>query len=118
IAAGDYILVASDHGLATCLDARDGAVQWSKQLSRHYSASLVAAGGLVYFLDDAGVTQVVRPGREFEAVAINRLFEPAENDEQKESCSASPALSQGQIFVRTDKALYCIGKRKREVGLK
>jgi len=118
IAAGDYILVASDHGLATCLDARDGTVQWSKQLSRHYSASLVAAGGLVYFLDDAGVTQVVRPGKEFEAVAVNRLFEAAESDDQKESCSASPAVSQGQIFVRTDKALYCIGKSGRQVGLK
>jgi outer membrane protein assembly factor BamB len=111
IGLGDYILVASDHGLATCLAARDGAVQWSKQLSRHYSASLVAAGGLVYFLDDAGMTQVVRPGREFEALAVNKLFEPAESDEQKDACSASPAISQGQIFIRTEKALYCVGRR-------
>jgi hypothetical protein len=118
IAVGDYILVASDHGLATCLDARDGAVLWSKQLSRHYSASLVAADGLVYILDDAGVTQVVRPGKEFQSLAVNKLFEPAESDDQKDACSASPAISQRQIFIRTEKALYCIGKKGREVGQK
>src|SRR5438132_4728350 len=76
IALGDYFLVASDGGLATCLDVRSGKVQWSKKLSRHYSASLVASGGLAYFLDDFGVMQVVRPGPEFEAVAVNSLFEP------------------------------------------
>jgi hypothetical protein len=81
-------------------------------LSRHFSASLVAAGGLIYFLDDLGVTHVVKPGKEFDAVAVNKLFEPAGNDEQQDACSASPAISQGQIFVRTEKALYCIGKGK------
>ena len=110
IAVGDYILVASDFGLATCLDAATGGVQWSKQLSRHFSASLVEAGGLVYFLDDAGVTHVVKPGKEFNAVAINKLFDPTESGELQDSCSASPAISQGQIFLRTEKALYCIGK--------
>jgi hypothetical protein len=49
---------------------------------------------------------------------VNKLFEPAESDDQKDACSASPAISQGQIFVRTEKALYCIGKKGREVGQK
>lgn len=116
IAVGDYFLVASDGGQATCLDVRTGNVQWSNNLSRHFSASLVTAGGLVYFLDDFGVTQVVNPGKTFEAVAVNKLFESSENDDDKDACSASPAISQGQIFIRTDKALYCIGKsRKAEV---
>jgi outer membrane protein assembly factor BamB len=110
IAVGDYFLVVSDDGLATCLEARSGKVQWSKKLSRHSSASLVAAGGLVYFLDDLGVTQVVKPGPEFEAVSENKLFEPAAGDEQQDLCSASPAISQGQIFIRSDQFLYCIGK--------
>jgi outer membrane protein assembly factor BamB len=110
IAVGDYILVASDFGLATCFDAQDGTIHWSKNLSRHYSASLVAAGGLAYFLDDAGVTQVVKPGKEFEAVAVNQLFAENKEDETQDSCSASPAISQGQIFIRTERALYCIGQ--------
>jgi outer membrane protein assembly factor BamB len=118
IAVGDYFLVASDGGEATCLDVRTGELQWSKHLSRHFSASLVTAGGLVYFLDDFGVTHVVKPGKTFEAVAVNKLFESAENDQDKDACSASPAISHGQIFIRTDKALYCIGKPPRTVGKK
>jgi outer membrane protein assembly factor BamB len=109
IAVGDYFLVISDDGLATCLEARSGKEQWSNKLSRHSSASLVSAGGLVYFLDDFGVTQVIKPGPEFDAVAVNRLSAPAEGDEDSDLFSASPAISQGQIFVRSDKFLYCIG---------
>lgn len=116
IAVGDYFLVASDDGLATCLDVRTGDVQWSEYLSRHFSASLVTVGGLVYFLDDFGVTQVVKPGKKFEAVAVNKLFDSSAADEDKDSCSASPAISQGQIFIRSDKALYCIGKSRRAAG--
>jgi len=116
IAVGDYILVASDFGVASCFDARDGTVHWSKNLSRHYSASLVTASGLVYFLDDNGVTQVVKPGKEFEAVAVNKLLVAPEGDEPPDSCSASPAISQGQIFVRTAKSLYCIGKSAQVAG--
>ena len=118
VAAGDYFLVASDDGLATCLDIRTGKVQWSKPLSRHYSASLVTAGGLVYFLDDFGVTQVVRPGPEFEAVAVNRLFDEADAKKGEGTCSASPAISHGQILIRTEEALYCIGAGGTAVGLK
>jgi len=118
VAIGEYILVASDFGLATCFDANDGTIQWSKNLSRHYSASLVTANGLAYFLDDAGVTQVVKPGKEFEAVAVNTLFAATDGNEPKDSCSASPALSQGQLFIRTEKSLYCIGKPAQVVGKK
>jgi outer membrane protein assembly factor BamB len=109
-AAGDYFVLASDGGLVTCLDIKSGAIQWSKQLSRHYSASLVTAGGLVYLLDDFGVTHVIKPGPAFDAAAINRLFEPAEGEQPPYVCSASPAISQGQLFIRTDRELYCIGK--------
>ena len=121
IAVGDYFLVASDDGQATCLNARTGELQWSNHLSRHFSASLVTAGGLAYFLDDFGVTQVVKPGKTFEVVAVNRLFEADNskgNEKEQDACSASPAISQGQIFIRTDKALYCIGKPQRTVGKK
>ncbi|MBI3860941.1 MAG: PQQ-binding-like beta-propeller repeat protein [Planctomycetia bacterium] len=110
IAVANYFIVVSDDGLATCLDAQSGKEQWSQKLSRHVSASLVEAGGLVYVLDDNGVTHVIKPGPKFEAVAVNRLLKPAEGDDDRDVCSASPAISQGQIFIRSDKTLYCIGK--------
>ena len=72
-----------------------------ERLGKHYSASLVTAGGLVYFLADDGITKVVRPGPKLDVVAENPLGE---------YCYASPAISQGQIFLRGEKHLYCIGK--------
>lgn len=74
-------------------------------MGKHYSASLCTANGLVYFLADDGVTKIIRPGPEPDVVAENRLGELV---------YASPALSDGQIFVRGRKHLYCIGKRQRD----
>jgi len=98
IAAGDYFLVVSDPGYACCFEAATGKLLWQEKLGEHH-ASLVSAGGLVYFLSDDGVTTVVRPGTTFEAVARNELGE---------RCFASPALSQGQIFIRGDRHLFAI----------
>src|SRR5439155_5642467 len=101
IVAGDYFLVASDDGIGSCYAANSGELQWKERLGRHYSASLVTVGGLVYFLADDGTTTVVKPGKSCEQVAKNELGE---------HCYASPAISQGQIFMRGEKNLYCIGK--------
>jgi outer membrane protein assembly factor BamB len=98
LVAGDYFLVVSDSGVAHCFDAVSGAIVWSERLGEHH-ASLVSANGLVYFLNDDGVMNVVKPGPAFERVARNELGEKT---------FASPALSQGQIFLRGDKHLFCI----------
>jgi outer membrane protein assembly factor BamB len=102
VAVGDYFVIVSDDGIASCLDATTGKRLWTERLGDHHSASLVTAGGLAYFLSDSGVTRVVRPGPSFDLVAQNALGE---------NCFASPAVSDGQLFIRTEKSLYCIGDR-------
>lgn len=99
IVVGDYILLTSDEGVASCYDARSGEQQWITRLGRRYSSSPVSAAGLVYFTDDDGVTKVIRPGPELDVVAENALGEP---------CSSSPAISQGRLLFRTDGHLICI----------
>ena len=101
IVCGGYLLVAADDGIATCYEATSGKVQWTARLGKHYSASLVTAGGLVCFLADDGLMKVVRPGVRLDVIAENPLGE---------YCYASPAISQGQIFIRGEKHLFCIGK--------
>jgi len=103
IAFGPYFLVVADNGVATCFEAKTGKSCWRERLGPHYSASLVSANGLVYFLSDKGVMTVVRPGAELEVVARNELGE---------NTYASPAISDGQIFLRGDKHLYCISTDK------
>jgi outer membrane protein assembly factor BamB len=98
---GDYFLVVSDDGIASCFASDSGERLWMERLGKHYSASLITAGGLVYFTADDGVTKLVRPGKELDVVAENPLGE---------FVYASPAVSNGKIYVRGEKHLYCIGR--------
>jgi outer membrane protein assembly factor BamB len=102
ILCGEHFLIVSDIGVASCYHAKSGQLLWTGRIGgKHYSASLVTAGGLVYFLADEGTTKVIRPGEKLDIVADNDLGE---------SCYASPAISQGQIFIRGEKHLFCVGK--------
>jgi outer membrane protein assembly factor BamB len=101
VAWGSYFYIVSDVGTATCFEAKTGKRMWKERLSKHCSASPVAADGYLYFPDDRGVTHVLKAGPTYEAVAKNDLGE---------ECYASPALAQGRIYIRTSKSLYCIGE--------
>jgi outer membrane protein assembly factor BamB len=99
---GEELYLVSDHGLATCLDAKTGTVHWSKRLGGNgYSASPIAAAGNVYFLSENGVGTVVKASKTFEQVARNELGERT---------LASYAVADGALFIRTAKNLYRIGK--------
>lgn len=100
IGIGGYFFVVADVGMLHCLDAKTGKRLWKHRLGKHHSASPVSAGGYLYFVDDDGTTYVLRPGPTCAIVAENRL---------EEECYASPAISGGQIFVRTLHHVYCIG---------
>ncbi len=91
--------VVSDSGVAHCFAAATGEIIWTERMGEHH-ASLVSAEGLVYFLSDTGTMRVVKPGPVYDCVARNELGEKT---------FASPALSQGRMFLRGDKHLFCIG---------
>ena len=67
-----------------------------------HHASLVSANGLVYFLNDEGATHIVKPGPQFQLIARNELGE---------RCFASPAITDGRIFIRGERHLFCIGPK-------
>jgi outer membrane protein assembly factor BamB len=104
VAVGKYFLVVSDNGIGSCFEAVSGKRLWREHMGRRFSASLVTAGGLAYFLDDDGKCTVVKPGPEYQVVAKNRL---------DEATYASPAISRGQMFVRGETHLFCIGAKAR-----
>ena len=62
------------------------------------------ADGKIYATNEEGTTTVLKAGAQFEVLAENAMGEYT---------LSSPAISDGQIFLRTEKALYCIGKRKK-----
>jgi outer membrane protein assembly factor BamB len=104
IAQGDYCFVVRDEGVAACYEAKSGERRWNQRLGKHHSASPVSAEGRLYFIDDDGRTWVVKASDKFEVLARNDLGE---------ECYASPAISQGQLFIRGLHNLYCIGKPEK-----
>jgi outer membrane protein assembly factor BamB len=89
----------TDGGVASCLDAATGKRLWRERVPGQYSASPIAGAGRVYFCSHEGRTTVVADQGEFEQLARNDL---------DGMLMASPAAVQGELLLRTDKALYCI----------
>jgi outer membrane protein assembly factor BamB len=98
--AGDFLLTVNKSGTAFCYEAATGEVLWQEKLGRHH-ASPVVVNGQVYFINDNGQINVIKPGRTFERVATYELGE---------FCYASPAISNGQVFIRGFQHLFCFGR--------
>jgi outer membrane protein assembly factor BamB len=102
VIVGDELYVISDNGIASCLDARTGAVRWQQRLGNGYSASPLAADGRLYFLDEDGRTTVLKAGTSGEHLAENVLTGPA---------LASIGVAGQSLFIRTASSLYRIAAR-------
>jgi outer membrane protein assembly factor BamB len=104
-----YLYVVTDKGIVFCLDVRTGARMYGPERIRPgtYSASPVLADGKAYATSEDGVTTVYRAGPRFEALAENSV---------DELTLSSLAVSDGQLFLRTEKHLYCIGPRRAATG--
>ena len=95
------IYMATEMGIASCVDAATGKLLWRERLGGVFSASPVAAAGKIYLINEEGDAFVLEAGRDRKILHRNRIGERT---------LASPAIAQGQIFLRTDQHLICIGK--------
>ncbi|MGE0606967.1 MAG: PQQ-binding-like beta-propeller repeat protein [Pirellulales bacterium] len=91
-------------GTIDCIEPATGKVLWRERATDGaFWGSMVLVGDLAYVTSQQGVTVVFRPNADkYDEVAANPLGE---------SCNATPAVSDGQIFIRTGKHLVCVGKQ-------
>ncbi len=104
VSDGKLLYVVRDNGVVHALDVKTGAVVWGPERLKTgaYSSSPVLVDGKLYVTsENEGLTSVFNAGPKFEVVAENPL---------DDYCLASPAVSNGQIFIRTEKFLWAIGK--------
>lgn len=103
---GKLLWVVNDKGIYWCFDWKTGKEVWGPQRIRTgtYSTSPVLADGKIYVTSEDGVTTVIKASGKFEVLAENTI---------DDYVLSSIAVSDGQIFLRTAKALYCIGQRKQ-----
>jgi len=105
IYGNDLLFTINEGGIAQCFDPRSGEQLWQQRVGGQHSASPICADGKVYFLSDDGESTVVDADRRFRVVARNQIGE---------TCQASYAVSRRQLFIRTDKHLYCVGPVERQ----
>ena len=97
-----YLYVLTEAGGIRCINGKTGEVVWKERLPGKHSACPVYAEGKIYFLNEGGKSVIIEAGPKLKIVAENDL---------QEKCLASPAISQGNIFIRTQTNLFCIGTR-------
>jgi outer membrane protein assembly factor BamB len=103
-----HIYIVDENGVPRCYDQQTGEEQWkvSKRPGSGASTwgSMVHADGRLYVLMRNGETLVFAAKPTYELLAVNKL--------SGESTHSSPAISNGQIFLRTFKNLWCIEGNK------
>lgn len=92
-------------GIAYCADVKTGQIVYEERIAGadQVYASPVLADNKLFYLTRSGRSLVVAAKPQFELLANNRLGE-------RTTFNASPAVAGGRLFIRSDKALYCLGK--------
>lgn len=101
VIANGLLFYVDDGGIVSCVDPKTGESLYKERIGGKYSASPIVADGQIYFASREGVVTVIPASKDFKILAQNTL---------EGSLMASPIAVDGTIYLRTDKALYRIGK--------
>jgi outer membrane protein assembly factor BamB len=102
IVYGDHLYTCSNNGVLICYDAKTGEKIYQQRIagqSNAFTASPIAADGRLYFAGEDGDVFVVKAGPTYELLATNPMGEVL---------MATPAVSDGMIFVRSIGHVYGI----------
>ncbi|HIE99413.1 MAG TPA: serine/threonine protein kinase [Planctomycetes bacterium] len=96
-----HLYWVNDKGIANCIDIQTGDEASRKRLNAQFYASLVLVGKHLYAVSRFDGTYVLEATPEFKQIAHNQLTDDSD-------FSASPAVSDGHLLLRSDRFLYCI----------
>jgi outer membrane protein assembly factor BamB len=98
---GDDLYMIDDKGMISCRNAKTGEVYYEERALGPCSASLLYGDGRIYAIDELGKSAVVKPGHTLEILFTNDLAEKT---------LASMSVVDDDLLIRTEKALYRVGK--------
>ena len=96
-----HIYIHNDPGVLECIKLKTGETVWKNRLAGKSWSSVVLSGDRLYTADDGGSCFVVQASPSFKVLARNELGE---------RIRASIAVSDGALFIRSYKHLWCISK--------
>jgi outer membrane protein assembly factor BamB len=103
---GDYLYNCRWNGVLGCYEARSGNRVYQERLGSGtgaFTASPVAGDGKIYMSSEDGDVYVIKAGPKFEILSKNSMGEV---------CMASPAISEGVIYFRTQSHVIAVSTRR------
>jgi outer membrane protein assembly factor BamB len=102
-----HIYIHNDPGVAECFELKSGKLIWEERLKGAGASgvnwsSVMLADGNCYTITQGGDCFVFKASPKFELVSVNSLREPS---------NSSIVPSNGELFIRTHRALWCVGKK-------
>lgn len=101
VVSDGLLFLATTYGVVVCYDARTGTKYWEKEFSNGFFSSPVVADGKLFVSDLHGITHILKVSKTAELIGEPQLGE---------RISATPAFSDGRIYLRGEVNLYCIGQ--------
>jgi hypothetical protein len=98
----NYLHVVNDEGIYTCLDPIQGKSLKTVRMASTTYSSPIGVAGRIYLFDDKGDCTIIANNPNYEVLATNSLGDRVQT---------LPAFSNGQMIVRSDSHLWCIGTR-------
>ena len=110
-----HIYAVNASGIAECIELKTGKAVWTERVKGSGPksdtwSSAVLAGDRIYNLNQSGDCVVFKASPKFELLGANSIG--------NEMCNASLSVSDGDLFIRTHKHLWCIGNTKETANAK
>ena len=102
VANGNLMFLWYDKGIVTCIDGRNGNVHWRERLDTAFSGSPIRIGEKVFCVDETGVVWVLAAEKQYKLLGKYPLGEESRS---------TPAVSGGQMFLRTYSHLIAVGAK-------
>lgn len=103
VAYRNRLYIVTDGGVLACYNPGNGDQLWQQRLRGAFTASLVAGAGKVYAVSERGTVYVFEAADEYRGLSANEFGE---------RMLATPAISDGELFIRGEKTLYCVAAVK------
>jgi len=101
VASDRYLFLITSYGTAVCYDLVTGIKYWEHDFGNPVYSSPMLAEGRIYLMDKRGMMFIFKADKEFSLISECPLGEGS---------FCTPAFTNGHVFLRGDKNLYCIGK--------
>lgn len=98
-----FVLTATSYGGVGCFDVNTGKELWTQDFENGFYASPIIVEGKIYLMDMQGVMYIIKESVTFELLAKSRLGE---------NVVSTPAFTDGNIYIRGNKNIYCISNIK------